>query len=789
MNKRRLIFFATIIAFAALFLWGCHQNDETVCTVSQTETAEEIQIVEESQTAEKNVSIPEMTNNQWKIFSTKHTPDGLDVKIVNQNLLLRDGVIVEADSEESDTTPITMLYDNIVDNSKNRWSSDNDWEDNEHWVNIYFPTKTVVGSIRLYWERLNASKYSIEVSEDGLTWESVSVYEQSPLDKCQDIIFDQTIETNYLRLHVTDVNKFEEDGSLYYQNISLYEMEVYGPFEDEFIIRHPKITTQTKRTLLTPSVPQLYSLEFIGCDYENLIDDTGLIADTLSDTNVDIGYKLCRDTKSYDLPAITITIPANTSSDSTNVLPQNYMPMEWIGFEGNYSTDKDINIYITDKILYTSAEILCEDLINQFEITASIVEINEGEIVSPINEGDILLKFTDESLPDEGYLIYLGTFHDNMTVIEANSLAGIRFGCVSYEELLVYDTTVPKGTIKDYPRYKVRGFGIDVGRKPISLDMLYSMVRAMSKAKMNTLHIHLNDNQIISQSEQDGSIESVLQLYSGFRLESDIHNTNGDTLTSMDLFYTKEEFSDFIETAGYYGIQIVPEIDTPAHSLSIIKVFPELGIQEDIFTADQLNLSDPNTLNLVESLWDEYLLASDSRDIVFKDCNTIHIGLDEYYGNNTDFGNYLLNLTQHLKTVAPDKNIRMWGSLSNMDFDYSKIDKDIQIQIWNTTWADPYEMYSAGFGIINSLNTSLYIIPGTGYDWLDAELLINKWEPNIFAQDDKTWLVPTYSQQMLGAVYMLWNDMIQIDEITITDEDIYNRFEQPLNIIADKLWN
>ena len=759
-----------------------YPNNEVVSIEPQIET------IEDTQATSDSLSTTETSDTQWKIFSTVQTPEGLAVKIANQNLLLQDGVIVEADSEETDTTPITMLYDNIVDNTQFRWSSDNDWLDNEHWVSVYFPSKTTIRSIRLFWERLNVSNYSIEVSLDGHIWESVSVFEESPFDICQDIVLDKNIETNYLRLHITDVNKFEEDGSLFYQNVSLLEMEVYGPFEEEFIIRWPEIASKTERKLITPSVPNPYSLEYIGCDYENLVDSTGIIADTISDTNVDIGYRLCRDGETVDLPALSITIPSNIPSNSTNVLPQDYMPMEWLGSKGSYSTNENINIYSTDKNLYTSAEILCMDMMNQFGITASIVEISEEDFI-PSSKGDIFLKFSDEYLPDEGYQIYLGTFYDNMTVIEANSLSGIRFGCVSYEELLAYDTTVPKGTIKDYPRYKVRGFGIDVGRKPISIDMLYSMVKAMSKAKMNTLHVHLNDNQIISLSEHDGSIESVLQLYSGFRLESDVYNTNGDGLTSTDLYYSKEEFFELIDTAAYYGIQIVPEIDTPTHSLSIIKLFPELGLQEDVFTADQLNLSDSKTLDLVKSIWDEYLLTTDDRESVFANCKTIHIGMDEYYGNNTDFGNYLLNLTKHIKTVAPDKNIRMWGSLSNMNYDYSNIDKNIQVQIWNTTWADPYEMYSAGFGIINSLNSSLYIIPGTGYDWLDMEYLISEWEPNVFNQNNKTWTIPTYSPQMLGASYMLWNDMILIDEITITDEDIYNRFEQPLSVIAGKLWN
>ncbi len=47
-------------------------------------------------------------------------------------------------------------------------------------------------------------------------------------------------------------------------------------------------------------------------------------------------------------------------------------------------------------------------------------------------------------------------------------------------------------------------------------------------------------------------------------------------LTSTDLWYTKDEFRDFIQESRELGVNIVPEIDTPAHSLALTKVLPEL---------------------------------------------------------------------------------------------------------------------------------------------------------------------------------------------------------------------
>lgn len=726
------------------------------------------------------------SDKEWNVLSTEETEDGLRVQIAGENHMKKEGVLLEADSFESENNLVSFLNDGILDDYNARWSSENNWDNTEHWVMITFPEEVSIGCVRLYWERFNVCEYSIEISEDGQVWSSVADFHDSPIEKCQDILFKQAPETKHLRLHILDVTKFEDDGSLYHQNVSLLEIEVYDSLEETLVIPSPEISDGTGRKIEIPKLSNGYTLQLLGCDYENLIDADGKIADTLSETQVEIGYQLCRGDKSFELPALKVTIPASEASGTVSLLPNHYEPMEWQPTEGSYSISNAKNIYITDESLRPTAEIFADDLFSQYEITLDIVTTTETELANLANEGDFYLKYSADTLPTEGYELSLGTSIQNVSIIEGGSLAGIRWGCVSFLDLIESGTDIPKGMICDYPRYEVRGFGIDVGRRPISLDMLYRIVEAMSKEKMNTLLVHLNDNEIISQSDHDGTVESVLHLYSGFRLESDISNSEGIGLTSTDLYYTKEEFRDFIRTAAYYGVEVVPEIDTPAHSLAFIKVFPEIGKTDDVFTADQLDLSKEETSKLITSVWDEYLLGDTP---VFKECNIIHIGMDEYYGDKNAFSFYLQELTKHLKDTTPEKTLRMWGSLTGMDIDYSMLSRDIQIQLWNTEWADPTEMYQAGFGIINSQNTHLYIIPGGGYDWLDVDYLEHEWEPNIFSGDEKTWEIPSYSPQMLGASYMLWNDMIKIDGIDLSEDDIYSRFEEPLSVIGQKLWN
>ena len=97
-------------------------------------------------------------------------------------------------------------------------------------------------------------------------------------------------------------------------------------------------------------------------------------------------------------------------------------------------------------------------------------------------------------------------------------------------------------------------------------------------------------------------------------------------------------------------------------------------------------------------------------------------------------------------------------------------------------------MYDAGFSIINSLSSSLYLIPGGGYDRLDLDFLEKKWQPNVFETQERTWELPRWSSQTLGACYMLWNDYASQDGNEITEDGLFERFAEPLDILARKLW-
>lgn len=737
---------------------------------------------------QKGVPAEFIRQPEWRIWTAESEDNGIYVKTVEQNLLLLPGAFLSADSEESREFAAVLAADGISDDEGLRWSSANDWENHDHWLQASFREPVTVGAVRVYWERTNAAAYALEYSQDGKQWETAAQFSEAPQSAVQDIVLDEPIEASFVRLHVTDVKKDESDMSLYYQNVSVLELEIYEGIEDSFLVETPEIKAERKRTLTVPEAGE-YELSFAGADYENLIGKDGRIADTIADTEAEIGFVLEKDGEALELPGMYVTIPASGGADGFEArvadeeaaerrqsLPEGFSAMEWLPGGGTVRIGQE-ELAAAKNALYE------QGTIKGSKTAYSKMEISSGRIRMSIKSGED--EWTD-SLGQEGFELDIGMEKDGEIQIAARTQQGLCWGLESLRQLCgVSDGEIPTGRIRDYPRYSVRGFGIDVGRRAVSMELLYRIVDALAEQRMNTLLVHLNDNQIISQSSYDGTTEGARSLYAGFRLESDIRNEAGEPLTSQELFYTKEDFAELVAYAAQRGVEVVPEIDTPAHSLALTKLFPQLGLKNHPEAADQLDLSKPETTELVKQIWAEYLTGEDA---VFAQTEAIHIGMDEYFGDAEDYLSYMETISEYVRELAPDKRIRMWGSLSGIEGDISNLSRELEMHVWDTSWADPQEMYEAGFPIVNSLSSSLYLIPGGGYDWLDKDFLIKDWQPNVFETAERTWVLPAYSPRMLGACYMMWNDWAFLNGESITEDGLFERFADSLPVIAEKLW-
>ncbi len=332
--------------------------------------------------------------------------------------------------------------------------------------------------------------------------------------------------------------------------------------------------------------------------------------------------------------------------------------------------------------------------------------------------------------------------------------------------------SLPVGTITDSPEFGMRGFMLDTGRKFIPLDYLYALINTISYYKMNTLHIHLNDNGFPYYFDDDWD-----KTQAAFRMESD----KFPALTARDGSYTKREFRDLTKYAASKGIEIIPEFDFPAHSLAFTRLIPEIA-STGRNGRDHLDITNPKTYEFLDTLLAEYIGGPDP---VFSG-KIFHIGTDEYQGDSLTMEQFRAFTDRYIKYAESfGKKAAIWGSLTHAKGQTPVKSDDVLMYLWSNGYANPKDMIEAGYEVVSIPDGWVYIVPKAGYyyDYLNTDLLYNRWTPaNI---GGKVFSGDTISQ-IKGGMFAVWNDH---PNNGITVKDIAHRVMAALPTMAAKTWS
>ena len=437
---------------------------------------------------------------------------------------------------------------------------------------------------------------------------------------------------------------------------------------------------------------------------------------------------------------------------------------QWTGKDGNFTPGKDTRIVCTSQNpeLLRIARMFADDYQQMFGQTLTVAQ---GKATS----GDFVLSLSaDKKLGEEGYAIKIS----DRVAISAPTPTGLYWSTRTLLQLAEQnqERSLPQGTIRDYPDYPLRGFMIDCGRKFIPMAYLQDLVKIMAYYKMNTLQVHLNDNGFKQYFEHNWD-----KTYAAFRLESETY----PGLTARDGSYSKKEFIDFQKQAASNFVEIIPEIDVPAHSLALTHYKPEIGSKE--YGMDHLDLFKPETYEFVDALFKEYL-EGDNPVFVGK---RVHIGTDEYSNAKKDVVEKFRAFTDHYIRFVEGfgKQAVVWGALSHAKGDTPVKSENVVMNAWYNGYADPATMIKDGYQLISIPDGLVYIVPKAGYyyDYLNEPYLYKEWTPAHIGKavfDEK-------HPSILGGMFAIWNDHAGNG---ISVKDIHHRIFSPLQTLSVKMW-
>ena len=436
---------------------------------------------------------------------------------------------------------------------------------------------------------------------------------------------------------------------------------------------------------------------------------------------------------------------------------------EWKGGVGEFVITKNT------KILYAKdnaelAEVAKLFVCDYGKMTGANLKAKSGNG----GQGNIVLAIVDDKqLGDEGYRV---TIADDVKV-EATTKRGAIWATRTLLQIAEQNGgKLPKGEIVDYPDYEMRSFMLDCGRKFIPISFLHEYVDFMAYYKMNTFHIHLNDNGFKQYFNHDWA-----KTPSGFRLESDFF----PGLASRDGYYTKAEFIELQKHAEKMGVEIIPEFDVPAHSLAFVHYRPELGSKD--YGLDHLDLFNPATYTFVDSLFMEYLGGEEP---VFRGPR-FHVGTDEYSNRDTAVVEKFRYFTDFCIRAAEKygKQACVWGALTHAKGNTPvKVDNVLMYE-WYNGYADPKDMINLGYDVVSIPDGWTYIVPAAGYyyDYLNCNMLYDNWTPAQIGNQKFEEKHP----QIKGGSFAVWNDHAGNG---ISCKDIHYRVFPAMQTMAVKMW-
>ncbi len=160
-------------------------------------------------------------------------------------------------------------------------------------------------------------------------------------------------------------------------------------------------------------------------------------------------------------------------------------------------------------------------------------------------DGDILVKAKDDE----------GLFHACMTLKQL-IFDGYKDGVVTLQNCV----------IEDKPRFAHRAFMLDIVRHFFDKDVILGIIDILALVKMNTLHLHLSDNQ---GYRVESTLFPILNEKANVR-----KGTKGDGVP-VGGYLSKKDVREIVAYAKDRYIDVVPEIDLPGHTLAFLVAMPK----------------------------------------------------------------------------------------------------------------------------------------------------------------------------------------------------------------------
>ncbi len=426
-------------------------------------------------------------------------------------------------------------------------------------------------------------------------------------------------------------------------------------------------------------------------------------------------------------------------------------------------------------------------------------------------EGDVCLEL-DKNLPEDAYEMQVSS---GQIRVKASDSKGLFYGLQNLRLLLppaiesstAQDTvewTVPEMTVKDAPRFGYRGFMLDVSRYFLPKEELLRMIDCMALLKLNRLHLHLtDDNGWRLEIKKYPKLTEV----GAWKVDRqhlpfpERRNPKRGEPATVGGYYTQADMKEIIAYAADRQIEIIPEIDIPAHSNAALASYPEYAcpvVKDFIGVIPELGGKNAEiifcggnekTYEFLQDVLDEVIALFPSRYIHlggdeatktnWKKCPLCQARIrEEHLADEEALQGYFMGrMSDYVRSKG--KEVMGWDELTN-----SKLPEDAIIFGWQGFGNAALKAAEQGHRFVMTPARVAYLIRYQGPQWFEPLTYFgNNTLKGLFDYEpvQEGWK-PEYEKLLMGVQASMWTEFCN------KPEDVFYLVFPRLAALAEIAW-